>query len=151
MDWRDTLVNLKADLSEAREKLSADWQATEDDLAVQRLELVNQADAMGIANLLSGLNSVLLDGQGTISYLKSWEEESDDASPGLDESMDDLDDADYVSTILNWEESGLCEIAVDVELGEQGISVQVNEVEIRPEQEYLELALITAFKEELDL
>ena len=151
MDWRDTLVNLKADLSEAREKLSADWQATEDDLAVQRLELVNQADAMGIANLLSGLNTVLLDGQGTISYLKSWEEESDDASPGLDESMDDLDDADYVSTILNWEESGLCEIAVDVELGEQGISVQVNEVEIRPEQEYLELALITAFKEELDL
>ena len=150
MDWRDTLVNLKADLSEAREKLSADWQATEDDLAVQRLELVNQADAMGIANLLSGLNTVLLDGQGTISYLKSWEEESDDASPGLDESMDDLDDADYVSTILNWEESGLCEIAVDVELGEQGISVQVNEVEIRPEQEYLELALITAFKEELD-
>ena len=103
------------------------------------------------ANLLSGLNAVLLDGQGTISYLKSWEEESDDASPGLDESMDDLDDADYVSTILNWEESGLCEIAVDVELGEQGISVQVNEVEIRPEQEYLELALITAFKEELDL
>ena len=151
MDWRDTLVNLKADLSEAREKLSADWQATEDDLAVQRLELVNQADAMGIANLLSGLNAVLLDGQGTISYLKSWEEESDDASPGLDESMDDFDDADYVSTILNWEESGLCEIAVDVELGEQGISVQVNEVEIRPEQEYLELALITAFKEELDL
>lgn len=149
MDWRDTLVNLKADLSEAREKLSADWQATEDDLAVQRLELVNQADAMGIDNLLSGLNTVLLDGQGTISYLKSWEEESDDASPGLDESMDDFDDADYVSTILNWEESGLCEIAVDVELGEQGISVQVNEVEIRPEQEYLELALITAFKEEL--
>jgi len=150
MDWRDTLVNLKADLSEAREKLSADWQATEDDLAVQRLELVNQADAMGIANLLSGLNTVLLDGQGTISYLKSWEEESDDASPDLDESMDDFDDADYVSTILNWEESGLCEIAVDVELGQQGISVQVNEVEIRPEQEYLELALITAFKEELD-
>ena len=151
MDWRDTLVNLKADLSEAREKLSADWQATEDDLAVQRLELVNQADAMGIANLLSGLNAVLLDGHVTISYLISWEEESDDASLGLDESMDDLDDADYVSTILSWEESGLCEIAVDVELGEQGISVQVNEVEIRPEQEYLELALITAFKEELDL
>jgi len=151
MEWMDTLVNLKSDLTDARDKLRTDWQAIADGLAEKRLELVNQADAMDISSFLSQINTVLLEGQGTISYLQSWEEESDDDASGLDESMDDFDDADYVSTILTWQESGLCEIAVDVELGEQGISVQVNEVEIRPDPESLKSALITAFKEELDL
>ena len=151
MEWMDTLVNLKSDLTDARGKLRADWQSIADGLAAKRLELVNQADAMDISSFLSQINTVLLEGQGTISYLQSWEEESDDDASGLDESMDDFDDADYVSTILTWQESGLCEIAVDVELGEQGISVQVNEVEIRPDPESLKSALITAFKEELDL
>jgi len=151
MEWMDTLVNLKSDLTDARDKLRTDWQAIADGLAEKRLELVNQADAMDISSFLSQINTVLLEGQGTISYLQSWEEESDDEASGLDESMDDFDDVDYVSTILTWQESGLCEIAVDVELGEQGIAVQVNEVEIRPDPESLKSALITAFKEELDL
>jgi len=151
MEWMDTLVNLKSDLTDARDKLRTDWQAIADGLAEKRLELVNQADAMDVSSFLSQINTVLLEGQGTISYLQSWEEESDDDASGLDESMDDFDDADYVSTILTWQESGLCEIAVDVELGEQGIAVQVNEVEIRPDPESLKSALITAFKEELDL
>ena len=151
MEWMDTLVNLKSDLTDARDKLRTEWQAIVDGLDEKRLELVNQADAMDISSFLSQINTVLLEGQGTISYLQSWEEESDDDASGLDESMDDFDDADYVSTILTWQESGLCEIAVDVELGEQGISVQVNEVEIRPDPESLKSALITAFKEELDL
>ena len=151
MEWMDTLVNLKSDLTDARDKLRTDWQAIADGLDEKRLELVNQADAMDISSFLSQINTVLLEGQGTISYLQSWEEESDDDASGLDESMDDFDDADYVSTILTWQESGLCEIAVDVELGEQGIAVQVNEVEIRPDPESLKSALITAFKEELDL
>ena len=151
MEWMDTLVNLKSDLTDARDKLRTEWQAIVDGLDEKRLELVNQADAMDISSFLSQINTVLLEGQGTISYLQSWEEESDDDASGLDESMDDFDDADYVSTILTWQESGLCEIAVDVELGEQGIAVQVNEVEIRPDPESLKSALITAFKEELDL
>ena len=151
MEWMDTLVNLKSDLTDARDKLRTEWQAIVDGLDEKRLELVNQADAMDISRFLSQINTVLLEGQGTISYLQSWEEESDDDASELDESMDDFDDADYVSTILTWQESGLCEIAVDVELGEQGISVQVNEVEIRPDPESLKSALITAFKEELDL
>ena len=151
MEWMDTLVDLKSEFMDARDKLRTDWQVIADDLAAKRLELVNQADAMDISNLLSQINTVLLEGQGTISYLQSWEEESDDDASGIDESMEDFDDADYVSTILTWQESGLCEIAVDVELGEQGIVVQVNEVEIRPDPESLKSALITAFKEELDL
>ena len=151
MDWKDTLVNLKSDLADARSKLKSDWQAIENDLAEQRSELVKQADAVGITDLLSEVNAILLDGRGTISYIKSWEEDSEDDSRSLDESMDDFDDADYVSTILSWEESGLCEIAVDIESGEQGIAMQVNEVEIEPQGEALKSALINAFREELDL
>ena len=151
MDWKDTLVNLKSDLADARNKLRSDWQAIENDLAIQRSELLKQADAIGITDLLSEINTVLLDGRGTLSYIKSWEEDSEGDSRSLDESMDDFDDADYVSTILSWEESGLCEIAVDIESGEQGIEMQVNEVEIEPQEESLKSALITAFKEELDL
>ena len=151
MDWKDTLVNLKSDLADARNKLRSDWQAIENDLAIQRSELLKQADAIGITDLLSEINTVLLEGRGTISYIKSWEEDSEGDSRSLDESMDDFDDADYVSTILSWEESGLCEIAVDIESGEQGIEMQVNEVEIEPQEESLKSALITAFKEELDL
>ena len=151
MVWKDTLVNLKSDLADARSKLRSDWQAIENDLAAQRAELVKQADAIGITDLLSEINTVLLEGRGTVSYIKSWEEDSEDDSRSLDESMDDFDDSDYVSTILSWEESGLCEIAVDIESGEQGIAMQVNEVEIEPQEESLKSALITAFKEELDL
>ena len=151
MVWKDTLVNLKSDLADARTKLRSDWEAIENDLAAQRSELVKQADAIGITNLLSEINTVLLEGRGTVSYIKSWEEDSEGDSRSLDESMDDFDDADYVSTILSWEESGLCEIAVDIESGEQGIAMQVNEVEIEPQEESLKSALITAFKEELDL
>ena len=137
MDWKDTLVNLKSDLADARSKLRSDWQAIENDLAAQRSELVKQADAIGITDLLSEINTVLLEGLGTISYIKSWEEDSEGDSRSLDESMDDFDDADYVYTILSWEESGLCEIAVDIESGEQGIAMQVNEVEIEPQEEPL--------------
>ena len=151
MDWKDTLVNLKSDLADARTKLRSDWEAIENDLAAQRSELVKQADAIGITDLLSEVNMILLDGRGTISHIKSWEEDSEGDLRSLDESIDDFDDADYVSTILSWEESGLCEIAVDIESGEQGIEMQVNEVEIEPQEESLKSALITAFKEELDL
>ena len=151
MDWKDTLVNLKSDLADARSKLRSDWQAIENDLAAQRSALVKHADSIGITDLLSEINTVLLEGRGTISYIKSWEEDSEGDSRSLDDSMYDFDDADYVSTILSWEESGLCEIAVDIESGEQGIAMQVNEVEIEPQEESLKSALITAFKEELDL
>ena len=151
MDWKDTLVNLKSYLVDARSKLRSDWQAIENDLAAQRSELVKQADAIGITDLLSEVNMILLDGRGTISHIKSWEEDSEDDSRSLDESMDDFDDSDYVSTILSWEESGLCEIAVDIESGEHGIAMQVNEVEIEPQGESLKSALINAFREELDL
>ena len=43
------------------------------------------------------------------------------------------------------------EIAVDLGLSDDGIYLQINEIEIRPEKEALEQGLIEAFRDELDL
>ena len=40
---------------------------------------------------------------------------------------------------------------VDLGLSKDGIYLQINEIEIRPEREALEQGLIEAFKDELDL
>ena len=53
--------------------------------------------------------------------------------------------------MLSWEEAGDREIAVEVVSDSEGISLQVNGVEIRPEREALEQALVEAFRDELEL
>ena len=67
------------------------------------------------------------------------------------EELDDDDDTDVITTILSWEEGGDLEIAVDLGLSEDGIYLQINEIEIRPERGALEQGLIEAFRDELDL
>ena len=61
------------------------------------------------------------------------------------------EDTDVITTILSWEEGGEMEIAVDLGLSDDGIYLQINEIEIRPEKEALEQGLIQAFRDELDL
>jgi len=43
------------------------------------------------------------------------------------------------------------EIAVDLGLSSEGIYLQINEIEIRPEREAFEQGLIVAFKDELEI
>ena len=68
-----------------------------------------------------------------------------------DEPDDDDEDTDVITTILSWEEGGEMEIAVDLGLSDEGIYLQINEIEIRPERDALEQGLIVAFRDELDL
>ena len=49
-----------------------------------------------------------------------------------------------------WDEAGEREIAVDLGLSEDGTYLQVNGVDIRPEGEALEQALVEAFRDELE-
>ena len=67
------------------------------------------------------------------------------------EELDDDDDTDVITTILSWEEGGDLEIAVDLGLSEDGIYLQITEIEIRPERGALEQGLIEAFLDELNL
>jgi len=78
-----------------------------------------------------------------------------DIDPGISmnggEPDDEDDDTDAITTILSWNEGGEMEIAVDLGLSDEGIYLQINEIEIRPEREALEQGLIEAFRDELEL
>ena len=149
MAWRDSLAELKQELAGTRaERLS---QASDEDAEIQkeREELSRLADSLGVSGLLSDMNRTLLDGQGTVEKILSWEtdEDDEDGGPGSEEE----EDADVIALILTWEERGERELAIDLGVTDDGVYVQINGIEIRSEREALEPALLQAFREELEL
>ena len=150
MVWQDTLLELREELAEARaDRLQrASEEAAE--IGKQRDELTQLAASLGISDVLSDMNRTLLDGKGELETIVSWEpeEQDDDLSSDDDEGEEE---ADGISAFLTWEEGEEREIAVDLGLAEDGIYLQVNGVDIRPEREALEVALIEAFRDELDI
>jgi len=160
MTWRDTLEDLKQDLVEVRAQRERRVEEAEAGLKKEREDLSLMAQNLGVAELLGEMNSTLLDGKGEIETIVGWEadeEEEDDSdlTSGIsiiDAGLDDDDgDTDVITTILSWDEGGELEIAVDLGLSNEGIYLQINEIEIRPEREALEQGLIVAFKDELEL
>jgi hypothetical protein len=156
MAWRDTLNGLRDELADVRAERQQQAREVEAEKQLQREELTKLADALGVTQLLNEMNSVLLSGLGKIEVVSSWEdgEENEDLEelPMLYGDLDDdAEEGDLFSAILTWEEDGEREIAVDLGFAEQGAFLQVNEVDIRPEQQALEQALVEAFREELEL
>ncbi len=155
MAWQDTLNGLRDELAEVRAERQRQAQAAEAERQRQREELGKLAETLGVAQLLNEMNSVLLRGQGKVEMLSSWEngEEFEDVEDpsALLEDLGGEEEADVISTVLIWEEDGEREIAVDLGFADQGSFLQVNEVDIRPEQQALEQALVEAFREELEL
>ena len=149
MAWQDTLLELREELAEARADLLQRASEEAAEIGKQRDELTRLADSLGISDVLSEMNRTLLDGKGEIETIVSWEpeQEDDDLSP----DDDDEEEADGISAFLTWEEAEEREIAVDLGLAEDGIYLQVNGVDIRPERDALETALIQAFRDELDI
>lgn len=155
MTWRDTLQELQQELAEARAERLREAKEEESQREAQRQRLTQMAASLEVSRLVEDMNAVLLRGEGSIESYSSWEDnqEGDDDEdnglllPGTEEE----EDADYVSVVLAWEEDGEREIAVDLGMGEQGLYLQVNGVDVRPEREALEQALVEAFREELEL
>jgi len=154
MAWRDTLQGLRDELAEIRAQHQRERQADEAEQQAQRLELARIAESLGLSDLLQEMNSVLLNGQGQVENISSWEEEKeedlDELLPMLD-NLEELEDSDYINAILTWEEGGEREIVLDLGFGERGMSLLVNGVDIRLEQEALERALVEAFRQQLEL
>jgi hypothetical protein len=148
MAWRDTLEELKEELANVRaERLS---QASDEDAEIEkeREELSRLADSLRVSDLLADMNRTLLDGQGTVEKIVSWEtDEEDGDGPNAEEE----EDADVIALILTWEERGERELAIDLGVTDEGVYVQINGIEIRAEREALEPALLQAFREELEL
>ncbi len=154
MAWRDTLRELRDDLAEIRAQRQTQRQADEAEQQAQRLELASISESLHLTGLLQEMNSVLLNGQGQVENISSWEEEKEE---DLDESLLTLDgleepeDEDYINVVLTWEEDGEREIVLDLGFGEPEMSLLVNGVDIRPEQEAVEQALVEAFRMQLEL
>lgn len=148
MAWRDSLAELKEELANIRaERLS---QASDEDAEIEkeRVELSRLADSLGVSELLFDMNRTLLDGQGTVEKIVSWEaDEEDEDGPMAEEE----EDADVIALILTWEERGERELAIDLGVADEGVYVQINGIEIRAEREAMEPALLQAFREELEL
>lgn len=157
MTWRDTLEGLKQDLNEVRAQRQSRVEEEEAGLKKERDDLSLMAKNLGVDELLAEMNSTLLDGKGEIETIIGWEPDDEDAEDDLgisiiDEASKDEDgDTEVITTILSWDEGGELEIAVDLGLSKDGIYLQINEIEIRPEREALEQGLIEAFKDELEL
>ena len=157
MTWRDTLEGLKQDLNEVRTQRQSRVEEEEAGLRKERDDLSLMAKNLGVDELLAEMNSTLLDGKGEIETIIGWEPDDEDAEDDLgisiidEASKDDDGDTDVITTILSWDEGGELEIAVDLGLSKDGIYLQINEIEIRPEREALEQGLIEAFKDELEL
>lgn len=149
MAWEDILVALRGELAEVRAQAQQRAAGEAAQLEETRAELTSLAGSLGIGDMLSSMNSILLGGGGNVEQLRSWESETDD------EEMAVLDDEgeneDVFTNALSWDEHGEREIAVEVVLTSEGIALLVNGIGIRPERDALQEALVEAFREELEI
>lgn len=155
MAWLDTLQALKTELDDTRRQRKEQASEAEQQRRVQREELSQIAESLGIASLVADMNRVLLQDSGTLDSYSSWEP-SQETSPSplpmlAGDDEDDEEEADYISAELTWDEDGEREIAVDLGIGEDGVYLHVNGIDTRIEREALEQALIEAFRDELQV
>ena len=156
MSWRETLEGLKEELTDVRAQRKRQVDEEKAGLQKERDDLSKMAQNLGVDELLAEMNTTLLDGKGEIETIIGWVSDGDDleSEPGIsmngDEPEED-DNTDVITTILSWDEGGELEIAVDLGLSDDGIYLQINEIEIRPERTALEQGLIEAFRDELEL
>jgi hypothetical protein len=158
MAWQDTIESLQIELAAVRAERRRQSELAEAARQDQRQQLTRMAQSLEISRLIDDMNSVLLQGTGQIEAYSSWDLPDQELKDAPEDDMEilrmadqDEEEADYVSTVLTWEEDGECEIAVDLGIAEDGIYLQVNEIDIRLEREALELALVEAFREELQV
>ncbi len=156
MAWQDTLQSLQTELAEVRAERLRQAKIEEGQRQSERQRLVDLANSLQINQLIEDMNQVLLRREGTVEAYSSWDPPEDKPEDGLDvlhlaDDDDDEDDADYISAVLTWDEDGEREIAVDLGLSSEGLYLQINGIDIRPEREALEQALVEAFREELQV
>ena len=148
MAWQDSLAELKGELAEVRAGRRRLAEEEEADIRREREEISKMAEDLAISALLDDMNTVLLDGAGEVETITSWEEEEEDI---VIDGEEDEEEGDAIAAILSWDEGGEREIAIDVGVSDDGPFLQVNGVDIRPEREALESALMQAFRDELEI
>ena len=144
MPWRESLSELKAELTETRATRMARLEAYDNELAAERKQLLDQHQELEIPQLIADMNEILLDGQGEVETVIEWEDQDDD------EPYDD-DAADVITTALTWEEGDELEIVCELVMLDEGLALMVNGDQIRVDRAALEQSLLSAFREQLRL
>lgn len=146
MPWRDSLEDLKTELSQARATRMERMEAYDREIAAEREELLSRHESLDVVILLNDMNEVLLGGMGQVEINVEWEEEEDE-----EDIYNDDDIADVISSALSWDEGEELEVVVELAMLDEGISLMVNGVQIRQDRTALERALLDAFREQLQL
>ena len=145
MPWRDSLLQLKEELTSARASRLERLEAFDRQVAAERQELVARQESLRITALVSEMSEVLLNGQGVMEVTVEWESEEEDRFEGED------DMADVITTSLTWDEGEELEVLVELVMLDDGLSLLVNGMQIRQDQDALERALLNAFREQLEI
>jgi hypothetical protein len=146
MPWRESLLQLKDELTAARATRLERLEAFERQVAAERDELRGRQESLQIAALVAEMNEVLMDGRGQVETTVEWESQEDE---NLFEGEDDM--ADVITTALSWDEGEELEVVVELVMLDEGLSLMVNGVQIRQDPNSLERALLSAFREQLEI
>ncbi len=146
MPWRESLLQLKEELTAARATRLERLEAFERQVAAERDELRGRQESLQIAALVAEMNEVLMDGRGQVETTVEWESREDE---NLFEGEDDM--ADVITTALSWDEGEELEVVVELVMLDEGLSLMVNGVQIRQDPNSLERALLSAFREQLEI
>ncbi|MQG25706.1 MAG: hypothetical protein FI694_02220 [SAR202 cluster bacterium] len=149
-DWNEKLNLAASELESAREKRDDLIKETEAAIIRYQVEIETLFTELDVEKLLNDMNKVLFSGSGSLQVTKSWEDSSSADTEESEEDDEEVQDTDFISCVLGWEENGERELAVDVGRDESGLYIEVNGHEISMDEETLQAAVLYAVKEELD-
>ena len=149
-DWNEKLNLAASELESAREKRDDIIKETEAAIIRYQVEIETLFTELDVEKLLNEMNKVLFSGSGSLQVTKSWEDSSSADTEESEEDDEEVQDTDFISCVLGWEENGERELAVDVGRDESGLYIEVNGHEISMDEETLQAAVLYAVKEELD-
>jgi len=150
-DWNEKLNLAASELESAREKRDDLIKETEAAIIRYQVEIETLFTELDVEKLLNDMNKVLFSGSGSLQVTKSWEDSGSADTEESEEDDEEVQDTDFISCVLEWEENGERELAVDVGRDESGLYIEVNGHEISMDEETLQAAVLYAVKEELDL
>jgi len=150
-DWNEKLNLAASEIESAREKRDDLIKETEAAIIRYQVEIETLFTELDVEKLLNDMNKVLFSGSGSLQVTKSWEDSGSADTEESEEDDEEVQDTDFISCVLEWEENGERELAVDVGRDESGLYIEVNGHEISMDEETLQAAVLYAVKEELDL
>ena len=149
-DWNEKLNLAASELESAREKRDDLIKETEAAIIRYQVEIETLFTELDVEKLLNDMNKVLFSGSGSLQVTKSWEDSGSADTEESEEDDEEVQDTDFISCVLEWEENGERELAVDVGRDDSGLYIEVNGHEISMDEETLQAAVLYAVKEELD-